>query len=224
MTKKSQQKAWEKAISLMSRDELQFVVDHPEGYYPKFWDMARVRLNKLIPCPHHEVMRTVAKNCLDELGCPCEIEEDGVLAFWFQGSHFHMFLEPDSHYMDIWEYCWRSEKLDDVDAVRRLMTAINDANSSCSITSVYTIDEEDRTIDVSCSTSILYRPMITDLKHHLSIRLSNFFYAHELINAAMALDKGLSERQQRAAAGQNHESSLDVLQRCLGSQDNKKPN
>lgn len=224
MTKKSQQKAWEKAISLMSRDELQFVVDHPDGYYPEFLELAKARMNELSALSDQEAMTVVVKKCLEELGCPCKIDEDGVLAFWFQGSHFHMFLEPDSHYMDIWEYCWRSEKLDDADAVRRLMTAINEANSSCSITSVYTIDEEERTIDVSCSTSILYRPMITDLKHYLFIRLSNFFYAHELINAAMALDKGLSERQQRAGAEQNYESSLDVLQRCLGSQNNKKPN
>ena len=29
-------KEWEEALNLMSRDELEFIIEHPEGYYPTF--------------------------------------------------------------------------------------------------------------------------------------------------------------------------------------------
>lgn len=54
--------------------------------------------------------------------------------------------------------------------------------------------EDEKTIDVSSHTSILYRPMITNLKDYLDIRLSGFFYAHELVNAEMTL---MEERENR---------------------------
>ena len=41
---------------------------------------------------------------------------------------------------------------------------------------------------------------------------------------AMAKKKLMNPSHVLKCAEQNHESSLDVLQRCLGSQNNKKPN
>lgn len=192
MTKKSQQKAWEKAISLMSWDELQFVVDHPDGYYPEFLELAKARMNELSALSDQEAMTVVVKKCLEKLGCPCKIDEDGALVFRFQGELFCIFFED--HYIDIWDYCWRCVKLENVEEVERLKQAINKANGDCSITSIYDIDEEEKTMTVSSTTSILYRPMIANLKDYLGIRLSNFFFAHELINSEMVLDKKLSEQ------------------------------
>lgn len=84
--------------------------------------------------------------------------------------------------------------MDDTDEVRRLKHAINEANGACTVTTYYTIDDDEKTIEASCHTSILYRPMITNLKDYISIRLHNFFFAHDLVNAEMTL---MAEREKK---------------------------
>ena len=186
----------------MSRDELQFIIEHPEGYYPTFLKMAKAKLEELSSLPEHEAMKIVVKKILEELGCPCNINKDGELDFYFQGSHFFIFLNEDNHYMVIWEYSWESVSLDNTIEVERLKHSINEANNKCTVTTVYNIDEEERTMEVSTTTSILYRPMIFNLKIYLQTRLHNFFYAHDLVHAETVL---LKERQE-----QNIIKSYDV--------------
>ena len=193
---------WEETINQMSRDELQFIIEHPEGYYPTFLKMAKAKLEELSSLPEHEAMKIVVKKILEELGCPCNINKDGELDFYFQGSHFFIFLNEDNHYMVIWEYSWESVSLDNTIEVERLKHSINEANNKCTVTTVYNIDEEERTMEVSTTTSILYRPMIFNLKIYLQTRLHNFFYAHDLVHAETVL---LKEREE-----QNIIKSYDV--------------
>lgn len=174
-TKTKNQLDWEKAINLMSRDELYFVIEHPEGYYPAFLKMAKVKMEELSSLPEHEAMKAVVKNILEDMGCPCTIGEDGLINFYFQGSKFFISLEEGNHYIDICEYAWEAVSLDDANEVERLKHSINEANNKCSVTTAYEIDEEKKKLCAFCSTSILYRPMITNLKDYLQLRLHNFF-------------------------------------------------
>ena len=64
---------WEETINQMSRDELKFIIEHPEGYYPTFLKMAKAKLEELSSLPEHEAMKVVVKKILEELGCPCNI-------------------------------------------------------------------------------------------------------------------------------------------------------
>ena len=57
---------------------------------------------------------------------------------------------------------------------------------------IHPTGNEKRAMYVHSTTSILYRPMIFNLKDYLYLRLSNFFFAHDLINAEMTL---LTERE-----------------------------
>jgi hypothetical protein len=41
MAAKSRKTEWESALSLKSRYELQYILDHPEGYTPEFLKMAK---------------------------------------------------------------------------------------------------------------------------------------------------------------------------------------
>lgn len=209
MTNLSQQKTWKKAIGRMTKDELQFALEHPDGYYPEFLELANAALKRLSPLPDHEAMKITVKNCLEELGCPCETDEEGDLSFWFQGEKFYILLED--HYLDIWDYCWKSVKLENDEEVDTLKRAVNKANGDCSITSLYTIFEEDQTVVVSSTTSILYRPMIANLKDYLYIRLSNFFLAHEIINSEMLQDKRRLEQQNDSISKSNQGKSSDFL-------------
>ena len=96
--------------------------------------------------------------------------------------------------MEIWEYSWESVSLDNTIEVERLKYSINEANNKCTVTTVYNIDEEERTMEVSTTTSILYRPMIFNLKIYLQTRLHNFFYAHDLVHAETVLQRERDEQ------------------------------
>ena len=202
MAAKSRKIEWENALCLKSRYELQYIVDHPEGYTPEFLKMAKEKLAEFADMPDNEAMKVVLKRCLQEMGCPCEENEDGDLEIWFQGTQFLLILSPDNHYIEIMDYCWIKADLDDTEEVDRLKQAINKANTDGDITTVYFIDEKYNAMGAYCSTNILYRPMILDIKKYLEIRLSNFFLAHDIIHAEMVL---LKER-----ASQQKQTMIDV--------------
>ena len=180
-------KEWQKSINEMSYGELQNIVDNPDIYNPDYLELAKKRMGKLSSIPEYKIMKDLVKKCLKELGCPYKIDEDGDIDFYFQGENFVIVLREEHHYIDIMDYCWKKISLDDTEEVERLKHAINYANSNSSVTTTYFIDEETREIGVYGRTSILYRPTITNLKDYLSIRLHNFFLAHDLVNIDMLL-------------------------------------
>lgn len=185
-------KEWEDSLNGMSLGELQKIVEDPGIYYPSFLDLAKKKIDELSSIPEHEAMRDMVMKCLKELGCPCEIDEDGDIDFHFQGELFNISLGEDHHYIEILDYCWKKVSLDDTEEVKRLKHAVNYANSNCTVTTVYFTDDEN--ICVYCKTSILYQPMISNLKDYLDIRLRNFFLAHNLVNSEMTL---MAERDKK---------------------------
>ena len=197
MAAKSRKIEWESALGLKSRYELQYIVDHPEGFTPEFLKMAKEKLAEFADMPDNEAMRVVLKRCLEEMGCPYKEDEDGDLEIWFQGTQFMLILPPENHYIEIIDYCWIKADLDDAEEVDRLKQAINKANTEGDITTVYFTDEKNHAIGAYCSTNILYRPMILDMKKHLEIRLSNFFLAHDIIHAEMVLLKERDSQQKQ---------------------------
>ena len=126
MARKSKKSEWEKSLSLMSLDELYYILSAPDAYEAGYVQMAK-------------------------------------------------------------------EKLDDAEEMYRLKLAINKANSICTITTYYETDDKAQLAYVYCTTSILFRPMVHNLRQYLYTRLSNFFLAHDIINAEMLL---LKEREQ----------------------------
>ncbi|MCR4959093.1 MAG: hypothetical protein K6B13_10925 [Prevotella sp.] len=193
-------KEWKKAISLMSKDELQFILDRPGSDAPEYLKIVETNYKKLSLMPENEAMKVVVKRNLEEMGCPCKIDEEGDLHFFFQGESFYAILRKGNHYIDIFDYNWNTIKLSDTDEVRRLKHAINETNGACRVTTYYNIDEDKKTINVSCCTSIPYSPMITNVREHLYDRLSSFFYAHHLVNAEMTL---MAERENGNDSEQN---------------------
>ena len=198
MAAKLRKEEWESALCLKSRYELQYIVDHPEGYTSEFLKMAKEKLSEFADMPDNEVMKVVLKRCFEEMGCPCKEDEDGDLEIWFQGTQFLLILSPDNHYIEILDYCWIKADLDDAEEVERLKQSINKANTDGDITTVYFIDEKYHAMGAYCTTNILYRPMILDIKKYLEIRLSNFFLAHDIIHAEMVLLKERASQQKQA--------------------------
>lgn len=180
-------KEWEDSLDKMTYGELQRIVEEPEIYYPEYWELAKKKMDELSSTPEHEVMKSRIIESLKELGCPCELTEDGDLDFWFRGGHFLIILKEENHYIEIVNYCWTTASLDDAKEIERLKHAVNYANSMTTVSTAYYTDEEENIMGVYCTTSILYRPTITELTDYLCTRLHNFFLAHDFVNTDMLL-------------------------------------
>ena len=185
---------WQNRINRLSYGELENIIATPDIYNPDYWELAKKRMDKLSSVQEHEVMRDLVKQCLKEMGCPCKVTKDGDLDFYFQGSHFLITLSVDHHYLDIEEFCWKKVRIDNTEVVKQLKLAVNYANSNCSVITYYDTDIDEQYICLYCTTHILYRPAISNLKDYLDIRLNNFFFAHDLVNSEMTL---MAEREKR---------------------------
>ena len=205
---------WKESIPRMNEEDLEFILDFPDCFEPQILKLVKSRLKGMSTpqdnskdyydhcdnkedeaepsIPEHEAMREILMKCLKELGCSCELDEDGEIDFYFQGELFNISLGEGHHYIEILDYCWKKVSLDDTEEVERLKHAVNYANSSSNVTTVYLTDDE--YIRVYCKTSILYRPMISNIKDYLDTRLHNFFLAHDLVNSEMIL---MSERDKK---------------------------
>ncbi|MCR5069494.1 MAG: hypothetical protein K6A78_06850 [Prevotella sp.] len=185
---------WQNRINRLSYGELENIIAAPDIYNPDYWELAKKRMDKLSSVQEHEVMRDLVKQCLKEMGCPCKVTKDGDLDFYFQGSHFLITLSVDHHYLDIEEFCWKKVRIDNTEVVKQLKLAVNYANSNCSVITYYDTDIDEQYLCLYCTTHILYRPAISNLKDYLDIRLNNFFFAHDLVNSEMTL---MAEREKK---------------------------
>ena len=185
---------WQNRINRLSYGELENIIATPDIYNPDYWELAKKRMDKLSSVQEHEVMRNLVKQCLKEMGCPCKVTKDGDLDFYFQGSHFLITLSGDHHYLDIEEFCWKKVRIDNTEVVKQLKLAVNYANSNCSVITYYDTDIDEQYLCLYCTTHILYRPAISNLKDYLDIRLNNFFFAHDLVNSEMTL---MAEREKK---------------------------
>ena len=136
---------------------------------------------------------------LTEIGCQYEIceDDDDSIHFAYQGEHFLVDAYNDRPYLWIWDYVWGYVELHDVDEVSRLRRAINEANLQNSVTSVFTIDNTNKTLDVHCKATVLFIPEIPDPATYLRTELDAFFQAHISIRSEMTKlkekDQALSE-------------------------------
>ena len=124
---------------------------------------------------------------LKQIGCQYDISEgnDDRIHFAYQGEHFLVAADNEHPYIGIWDYAWGSVELHDIDEVSRLRKAINEANWQNSVTTVFTIDNTGKTMDVHCKATILFVPQIPSLDVYLRTELNEFFHAHQLVGNEM---------------------------------------
>lgn len=131
--------------------------------------------------------RDVFMETLTKIGCQYEKEEDDDRIFFaYQGEHFFVNARNDLRYIQIWDTHWGHVELYDIDEFTRLKKAINGSNLNNSVTTVYTIDEDGKNVDVHCKSVILFIPEIPNLEEYLRIELNEFFRAHQYVGNEMA--------------------------------------
>ena len=105
---------------------------------------------------------------LTKIGCQYEIDsEDGNILFAYQGENFVATANNEGWYS-------------------RLKKAVNHANINCATMTIYTINEEGKTVDVHCKSVFPFMPQMPNLEDYLRNELGDFFTAHHLVGSEMA--------------------------------------
>ena len=198
MTNKNKRLAeWENALNLMTDEELQFILEHQEGYYRKFlnmvWEIRREY--NTYPVPENKAMMNAIMNILQEMGCRCNVDEDDVIRFWCQGAEFAISIDKKFDYIKIVDNSWKKVKIKDLDTVWKMMRAINKANIWHNVTIAYIIDEEEDVIDFYSSSNIPYFPNYTYLKKFVNNKLVDMLGAHDLVDAFLEEEEKIAIEQ-----------------------------
>ena len=124
---------------------------------------------------------------LTKMGCQYEIDpEDEYINFAYQGENFVASANNEGYYVRIWDTYWGHVELYNVDEFSRLRKAINHANLNCATMTVYTINEEGKTVDVHCKSIFPFMSQMPNLEDYLRNELGDFFTAHHLVGNEMA--------------------------------------
>lgn len=134
---------------------------------------------------------------LTKIGCQYEIEEgeDGDILFGYQGEYFTVRASNSSTYIQIYDMGWAHVELYDVDELSRLKKAINESNIRNSVTTVYTVDEAGKNVDVHSKSVILFTPEIPGIDEYLRIELADYFRVHETIKMEMTQQRAKEEKE-----------------------------
>ena len=124
---------------------------------------------------------------LTKIGCQYEIDsEDGNILFAYQGENFVATANNEGWYVRVWDTYWGHVELYNVEEFSRLKKAVNHANINCATMTIYTINEEGKTVDVHCKSTFPFISQMPDLEDYLRNELGNFFTAHHLVGSEMA--------------------------------------
>ena len=124
---------------------------------------------------------------LTKIGCQYEIDsEDGNILFAYQGEHFVATANNEGWYVRVWDTYWGHVELYNVEEFSRLKKAVNHANINCATMTIYTINEEGKTVDVHCKSVFPFMPQMPNLEDYLRNELGDFFTAHHLVGSEMA--------------------------------------
>lgn len=130
---------------------------------------------------------------LTQIGCQYEIDEgeDTYISFAYQGEYFLVNASNQGRFIQIYDTHWGHVEFYDIDEFTRLKKAINQSNMQNNVTTVYTINEEGKTVDVHGKSLSLFIPEIPEIADYLRHELGQFFKAHETINVEMAKQRAL---------------------------------
>ncbi len=141
--------------------------------------------------------RSLFLDTLTKMGCQYRLGEgdDTRIYFDYQGEHFFAGMKDDNIYVHIWDMCWEHVELYDIDEVSRLRKAINNSNLNTTVITVFTIDNDAKTMDVHTKSTIPFMSAMPNLEDYLRTELNEFFRAHHFVGSEM---HKLREQEQHA--------------------------
>lgn len=134
---------------------------------------------------------------LTKIGCQYKLGEDeddkDSIYFAFQGENFVARIYDNGKFVHIWDTYWLQVELCDIDEFSRLRKAINTSNLNCTITTIFTIDEAAKHVDVHCKTTTVFIPEMPEIEDYLCIILGGFFEAHRYVSNEIAKQRVAEE-------------------------------
>lgn len=154
-------------------------------------------LGSNIPLVKNIGTRDLFLDTLTKLGCQYHLGEgeDNRIFFAYQGEHFFADTTNDIKYVHLWDTHWGHVDLYDIDEVCRIRKAINISNLNTSVTTVFTIDEAGKNMDVHSKSTIPFLSSMPDLDDYLRVELNDFFRAHQVVGNEM---HKLREKERKA--------------------------
>ena len=131
--------------------------------------------------------RDLFLDTLTNIGCQYQLGEgdDNRIFFVYQGEHFFADTTNDIMYVHLWDMHWGHVELYDIDDVCRLRKAINKSNLSTTVTTVFTIDEDSKNMDVHSKSTIPFISTMPNLEDYIRVELNEFFRAHQMVRTEM---------------------------------------
>lgn len=117
---------------------------------------------------------------LKKIGCQPEINEEGHVTFKYQGDDFYIAAEEDNRFIMIWNPWWGSISTDN-EAFPVLKEIINLVNVNSLVTTVYMVDEDEKTVGLHSRCHTFFSPNEGELEDHLKMLLDYFFDTHNAI-------------------------------------------
>lgn len=115
-----------------------------------------------------------------EIGCQPEVDDKDRICFKYQGEEFFIDADNDYLFVTLWDTWWLCVDLDNAN-VEHLKEAINLNNIRNIVSTVYSIDEDNKQMGVHCKAVILFVPSIINIGDYLKIVLDDCFKAHDLL-------------------------------------------
>ncbi len=117
---------------------------------------------------------------LKKIGCQPEINEEGHVTFRYQGDDFYIAAEEENRFIMIWNPWWGSISTDN-EAFPVLKEIINLVNVNSLVTTVYMVDEDEKTVGLHSRCHTFFSPNEGELEDHLKMLLDYFFDTHNAI-------------------------------------------
>ena len=114
---------------------------------------------------------------LTSIGCQYEIDDDPDerIYFAYQGEKFVVYAKNEHEYIQIWDMRWGYVPLDNMPEFERLKVAINKSNEENSVTTVYSIDRDEKNALIHGKAIVLFIPQIPYIEDYLRRNLYEFF-------------------------------------------------
>ena len=135
--------------------------------------------------------RNLVIKTLKEIGCQPETDDKDRIYFKYQGETFQIAADNNHLFIVIWDGWWGKIGIDD-SSISYLKEAINQTNQEIDITVLYTIDEEQRTLDIHSKHYLPFTKELPAIEEYLRANLDLFFVAHQVLKEKI---KTLHEEQ-----------------------------
>lgn len=125
--------------------------------------------------------KELVTSVLKKIGCQPKENEEGNIAFKYQGDDFYIAAEEENRFIMIWNPWWGSISANN-EALPYLKEIINIVNINSLVTTVTMVDEEDEnSIGIHSRCHTYFTPNEGELEEHLKMLLDMFFDTHNAI-------------------------------------------